>query len=41
MRKKINEIEKLKTEIKEMEKLRIEEIEHKTLKLLGDLSLGK
>ena len=40
-RKKINEIEKLETEIKEMKRLRIEAMELKSSKLLGDFNMEK
>ena len=40
-RKKINEIEKLKTEIKEMKILKIEAIKLKSSKLLSDLNIEK
>ena len=40
-RKKMKEIQKLKGEIKEMKRLRIETLELKSSKLLGDLNLKK
>ena len=40
-RKKINEIEKLETEIKEMKRLRIKAIELKSFKLLSALNMEK
>ena len=40
-RKKIIEIERLETKIKEMKELEIEIIDDKSLKLLGDLSIEK
>ena len=36
-RKKINDIENLKTEVKEMEQLKIKMIQDRNSKLLGDL----
>ena len=39
-RKKINEIERLETEIKQIEKLKIETVEYKNSKLLDDLKKG-